>query len=158
MSLPRYSVIALLLAFVLAGCSSGGSSTSTELNAVMDRTLTAFRDQNSGYLGEQFTADVQLIENGTPIANGREMVAVALTEFRRQTMDRIYVLEYRNRRPAVSGDNATMTGQLYIDADFYCFGPGGRCREQYTEDWVFTFRRSNGRWLISKIERTVPTT
>src|SRR5690606_20469892 len=85
MSLLRYSVIALLLAFVLAGCSSGGSSTSTELNAVVDRALTAFRDQNSGYLGEQFTADVQLIENGTPIANGREMVAVALTEFRRQT-------------------------------------------------------------------------
>lgn len=150
MILHRGYYVVSLLVLLLIGCSAGGGrSTSTELDAVVDRALVAFRDQNSGSLGQQFTADIQLIENGVPTANGREAVAAALTEFRRRTMDKVYALEYRNRRTATYGGTTTMTGELYIDADFYCFGPRGRCREQHTEYWVLTFRRSDSRWLIS---------
>lgn len=153
----RHLVLIALLAVMVSACgSANGVTTNAELNAVIDRVISAFRDGNSGYLGDQLTIDVELIEKigaSTVITTGRSAVAVTFTEFRNQSMDKVYSLEFRNRDPVTSGSNATMTGQLYIDADFYCFDPSGRCREQNTETWVVTLRRSGSLWLISKIER-----
>lgn len=157
-----FGLIVVLLCLFVAGCGgdSGGSRTvtSTELMSVVNAALAAFRTADQGTLASYLTADVQLVETNGPstiTTSGRSKVAYALVEYRQNEMQTIYTLEYLFQHHSVSGNVAVMTGQLYIDADWYCFAPGGRCRLQETEDWVLTFRRSNGKWLIAKIERTV---
>lgn len=149
--ISTFSVVILL-----AACfDSGGGINNAAINAVVDKALSGFNVKHEPTIRSTMTSDVVLVERAGPdtyTTTGVDNVVSALLALR-STIQTVHQIAIHDRSVSGSGNQAVLSGDLFLDATYYTF-TGGK-RETTVEEWRIELSRRSGNWLIQRIERTL---
>lgn len=150
----RLIVIVLLMILVVA-CSRGGDSgsapsTRVQIVAVAEKFLRAFETGDPWMYEGVLDPAVKMIDGTSTSYFGRKEVVDMLLRLR-GAMETIHRLYLHPMEPLIQDGHASITGELFIEADFY--QNGDTERDVRAESWALQFWHTAEGWRIWYISR-----